>query len=428
MRRIKTILCAALALVSATNAVAQRYVGGDVSLLKAYEDKNAPYYDSTGTNVTPLLPYLKNTCGMNAMRVRLFHTPANASSTAKGEGVFQDLDYVKALGKEIKDAGLAFMLDFHYSDTWADPAKQWTPKAWGGASDAVLLDSIYNYTKSSLQALKDNGATPDFIQIGNEISYGMLWGAEGSTATSTRYYAIGGTDAQRTRFTSFLKQAALACREVCPTAKIIIHTERVAQPAYLVQFYKDMDNAVVDYDIIGTSYYSYYHGFLPQLSTALKQIEQNFTKDIMVVETGYYNAYQPSTVDFDYSATYPINAEGQAAFTQALIDTLAAHPQVKGLFWWEMDANDGAGSAWDTQHVLASWYNAGLVDNATNRILPAAYVLKNFLTGEPSGIHNVSGDARQAQSDRWYTLQGQRISEPSARGVYIHDNKKVVKK
>ncbi len=425
MRRIRTILCA-LALVLATNAVAQRYVGGDISLLKAYEDKNAPYYDDNGTNVTPLLPYLKNTCGMNAMRVRLFHTPSNASSTAKGEGVFQDLDYVKVLGKEIKDAGLAFMLDFHYSDTWADPAKQWTPKAWLGASDGVLQDSIYNYTKSSLQALKDYGATPDFIQIGNEISYGMLWGAEGTIVTSTRYYAIGGTDAQRTRFTSFLKQAAKACREVCPDAKIIIHTERVAQPDYLVQFYKDMDNAGVDYDIIGTSYYSYYHGFLPQLSTALKQIEQNFTKDIMVVETGYYNSNQ-GTVDYDYSATYPVNADGQKAFTQALIDTLANHPQVKGLFWWEMDANDGTGTAWNTQHVLDSWYNAGLVDNATSRILPAAYVLKDFLTGS-SGIHGVNADASGRHDDRWYTLQGQRIGEPSARGVYIHDNKKVVKK
>lgn len=399
----------------------QKYVGGDVSLLKAYEDKNAPYYDSTGTNVTPLLPYLKNICGMNAMRVRLFHTPANASTTAKEEGVLQDLSYVKALGKEIKDAGLSFMLDFHYSDTWADPSNQWTPKAWLNLTDAALQDSIYNYTKYCLTELVNNGATPDFIQIGNEISYGMCWGEENASSPK-RYYA--GQDTNRSRFTNLLTYASRACREVCPQAKIIIHTERVANPSYIVSFYKDMDNANVDYDIIGTSYYSYYHGYLPQLETALKQIEQNFTKDIWVVEMGYYHIWQP-TVDYDYSSTYPIDGEGQKAYTQALIALLNNHPQVKGLFWWEMDANDGEGSAWDNQHVLKKWYNAGLVDNATSKILPATYVMKDFLSST-TGISSLKKD-ETVRDDSYYNLQGQRIGKPQ-QGIYIHNGKKAIKR
>lgn len=404
-------------------AMAQRYVGGDVSLLKAYEDKNAPYYDSTGTQrITALLPYLKETCGMNAMRVRLFHNPDNASSTEKGEGVFQNLDYVKALGKEIKDAGLDFMLDFHYSDTWADPAKQWTPKAWLNITDAALQDSIYNYTKYCLNQLIAAGAKPDFIQIGNEVSYGMCWG-DVNTTSPKKYYA--GQSTNRARFTNLLKYASKACREVCPEAKIIIHTERVERPSYLVDFYKDMDDAGVDYDIIGTSYYSYYHGYLPQLETALKQIEQNFTKDIMIVEMGYYNAWQPTdgSIKYDYSSTYPINAAGQKAYTEALVKVLANHPRVKGLFWWEMDANDGENKAWDNQHVLNQWYNAGLVDNATGKLLPAAYVMKDFL-GSTTGISTVR-QYTASNNDAYYNLQGQRVSNPQ-HGIFIHEGKKVV--
>lgn len=431
MNRILRNTFAALAFVAcAMPAAAQRYVGGDVSLLKAYEDKNAPYYDDNGKNVTPLLPYLKNTCGMNTMRVRLFHNPSNASSSDKGEGVFQDLNYVKALGKEIKDAGLDFMLDFHYSDTWADPSNQWTPEAWLNISDAALQDSIYNYTKYSLSQLVAAGATPDFIQIGNEVSYGMCWGAEG-TSSPKRYYA--GQGSNRTRFTNLLNNAAKACREVCPKAKIIIHTERVADPSYLVKFCKDMDNANVDYDIIGTSYYSYYHGYLPQLDTALKQLEQNFKKDIMIVETGYYHAYQPTdgTIAYNYSTNYDsngqghftIDANGQKAFTEALIKLLDSHPQVKGLFWWEMDANDGTGSAWNSQHVLNGWYNAGLVDNATSKILPATYVLQDFATST-AGIKTLKQD-RKSANDSYYNLQGQRVDKPQ-HGVFIHDGKKEI--
>lgn len=426
MMKLRLFLSAMLC-VLAIGGNAQRYAGGDVSLLKAYEDKNAPYYDSLGNKIDALLPYLKSTCGMNAMRVRLFHNPANASATAKGEGVLQDLDYVKALGKEIKDAGLSFMLDFHYSDTWADPSNQWTPAAWANLDDATLQDSIYNYTKTSLQALKENGATPDFIQIGNEISYGMLWGVSGTAQSSQkRYYA--GRASNRERFTNLLKSAARACREVCPDAKIILHTERVANPQYIVSFYKDMDDAGVDYDIIGTSYYSYYHGFLPQLNTALNNIEQNFTKDIMIVEMGYYHAWQPTdgSITYNYASSYPIDEAGQKAFTQALIDTLDNHPQVKGLFWWEMDANDGEGSAWNDQHVLTSWYNAGLVDNATGKLLGAAYVMKNFITS-PAGISAPKNTVTQ-HSDKWYTIQGQPVGKPSAKGVYINDGRKIVVK
>lgn len=178
------------------------------------------------------------------------------------------------------------------------------------------------------------------------------------------------TKYKRRKVFNLLKYAGKACRDVCPNAKIVLHTERISTPDYIVKWYKDMDQNQVDYDIIGTSYYSYYHGDLKQLSKALQTIERNFSKDIMVVETGYYHDWQPNTVDYDLSDTYPINGEGQKAFTEALIDTLNAHPQVKGLFWWDMEVNEH-GLDWNTQRVTDGWYNAGLFDNATGAAEPA---------------------------------------------------------
>ena len=115
-------------------ATAQKYVGGDISLLSKYETNGAKYYDKNGVAITDMLTFLKEQ-GLNCMRVRLFVEPKNAPVQHQGEGVCQDLDYVKALGKRIKDAGFYFMLDFHYSDSWADPANQWTPDAWKSLSD-----------------------------------------------------------------------------------------------------------------------------------------------------------------------------------------------------------------------------------------------------------------------------------------------------
>ena len=114
-----------------------RYVGGDISMLTKYEEAGVVYKDKNGNAVQPLAFFKQE--GLNAMRVRLFVDPSQDSD----KGVCQDLDYVKALGKRIKGAGMAFMLDFHYSDTWADPAKQWTPNAWKTLDDAALAEKVY---------------------------------------------------------------------------------------------------------------------------------------------------------------------------------------------------------------------------------------------------------------------------------------------
>ena len=146
MKKINFLSAILLCLAIATTANAQKYAGGDISLLPKYEANGAKYYTNDGQLITGgMLQYFKQQ-GLNAMRVRLFVDPSQASATHQGEGVCQDLAFVKDLGKQIKDAGMKFMLDFHYSDTWTDPGKHSTPASWTSSDPDVLAETLYNYT------------------------------------------------------------------------------------------------------------------------------------------------------------------------------------------------------------------------------------------------------------------------------------------
>lgn len=163
MKTFKLNFLVSMLLLASTTATAQKYAGGDVSMLPKYEEAGSKYLTSDGESISDVLTFFKDQ-GMNAMRVRLFVNP-NKQTTENGkwttdENVCQDLDWVKALGKRIKDKGLKFMLDFHYSDTWADPAKQWTPAAWADLDDAALAQKLYNYTKDALSQLKAAEPSP----------------------------------------------------------------------------------------------------------------------------------------------------------------------------------------------------------------------------------------------------------------------------
>ena len=269
--------------------------------------------------------------------------------------------------------------------------------------------------------MKDFGAAPDFIQTGNEISYGMMWaGRSASQTTWKKYYA--GQSANAERFFSLLKKAGEACRDKCPSAKIVIHTERVANTNYLKAFYNDMKTAGIDYDIIGLSYYPYYHKDFAQLESALGVLESNFPeKDIMLVELGYYHKWQPASVEFNYESTYPISEAGQKAFTDALIQKLESHPKVTGIFWWWMEANE-YGLNWNTQRVTDNWYNAGLFDNETGKALSALSSLKDFIG--TTGIEDITQQPESNARHSIYNLNGQQLSAPQ-RGINIINGKKV---
>ena len=409
MRKLLLLL---LFTVVTTMVPAQKYVGGDISMLTKYEDAGVIYKDKNGNAVQPL-PFFKGQ-GLNAMRVRLFVDP----SLDNDKAVCQDLEYVKALGKRIKDQGMAFMLDFHYSDTWADPGKQWTPDAWKTLSDAELYEKIYEYSKDCLQQLKDAGATPDFIQTGNEISYGMIWGTKASVGSNTvnRCYT-NSPEANWTRFFNLLKKAGQACREECPNAKIIIHSERTPKPSVLTDFFDRMKNAEIDYDIIGLSYYPEHHGNLATLETALTSLEnKNYGKDIMIVETGYSYAWSIGG-EYDYTATYPYTEEGQRQFTADLIAKLNGHSSVKGLFWWWPEDNGNKG-------VTNSWWNAALYNHSTGQPYAAFYELKNF-NGGSAGMQSVR--SADNKDNVWYTLDGRKLNGmPQTKGIYIKNNQKII--
>ena len=343
----------------------QRYVGGDISVLSKYEQQKATYLDVDGKAIADVLTFLRQQ-GWNTMRVRLFVDPSKDTD----KNVCQDLDYVTALARRIKAAGLLLMLDFHYSDTWADPGKQTVPASW---KEFDLSTRIYDYTKECLEHLLANDAAPDFIQTGNEISFGMLWDSGRVTANSawTAYL-----DTNWSTFATYLRQAVKACREVCPRAQVIIHTEQCANnPTLDVAFYKRLQQYQVDFDIIGVSYYPYFKGPLSNLDRGLTQLENNFpTKQIQVVEMGYPSKWEVGGTTYNYTSTYPYTHEGQRRLTADLITMLRKHPRVNGLSWWYAEAN-AHGCTGDLKN---GWYNASLFDNETGRALPALYELKNF--------------------------------------------------
>lgn len=363
--KIRNILAITLLGVTVLSqaAVKTRYSGGDISLLPEYD--KSTYYSPSGTRVSDFLTYSVEQ-GMNCMRVRLFVNPENYKGSDKDANAKQDINYIIPICKRIKEAGSALMLDFHYSDTWADPIKQWTPADWVSLSDSELNQKIYDYTRESLQTLKANGIEPDFIQTGNEISYGMLWGAYDASISSLKKIHAN-NDANWSRFRSLLQNAVKACREECPEAAIVIHTERVAQPWYIETFHEKLGD--LDYDIIGLSYYPYYHGNLEALEAALKATETKFPdKDIMIVETGYSYAW---SVDNPVSEDYPLSPDGQNEFAKDLIDLLQKHEKCTGVFWWWMEYNPYG-------TTMSGWYNYPLVDGRNGKISPALATLASF--------------------------------------------------
>lgn len=413
MKAKKLIFAAMLMMASAVQA--QKYVGGDISCLTDNEAKNAQYLDFEG-KACPALDLFRQE-KLNAMRVRLFVNPSDYPNN--DSNACQDLDYVISLSKRIKEAGFKLMLDFHYSDTWADPAKQWTPKAWETLSDDELYTKIYEYTKETLQKMKDEGVAPEFIQTGNEISYGMLWGKEGSSNLKKCYM---GKDANWNRFTTLLKKAGKACREVCPDAKIILHTERAAQTNVLTNFYDRMNTDNVDYDIIGLSYYPAWHKDIATLETAIKTLESRYTdKKIMIVEVGYAYSWALEDADYDYTWKYPATEAGQKAFTDDLITMLNKHEKVNGLLWWWMDYN---AYPWATTKMDDWWY-APLIDSNTGKPLAAMSSLKDFMQGSSS----VGGITIEEEETRgpWYNAAGQPVGEkPTKPGLYFRKGKKLV--
>ncbi len=396
------LLCG-IACAKAQNS--EKYLGADISMLTAYETiseagHQVTYKDIDGTQ-SDVLSLLKK-YGMNSMRVRLFVNPTMQKA------VIQDIDYVKKLGKRIKDAGLSFVLDFHYSDTWADPAAQSVPAEWGNLSVDEYTEKLYSYTKEVLEDFVREGVVPDMIQTGNEISYGLMY------SSSSGLFVDYLSDKNWDKFAAMLKSAGKACREVCPSAKIILHIERVPQPLNCAKFANYMKQYEVDYDIFGLSYYPMYHGNLAYLETALNKIEEATDKTIMIMETGYNTAYYPTDAKYDCQSIWPATESGQSLFIEQLVAKLNTHDRVKGLYYWFPEENESASLGWTD--LLDGWTNRGLFNNQTGNAVDAITKFAAFNT-TATAVQNVSSTSEIYETER-YDIQGRKIKNPT-KGINI---------
>ena len=439
---MKKIYIFLLLAVMALGASAQhgRYVGGDISLIPSYEASKTVYLDGQGNNISDLITWLRNDCEWNCFRVRLFVNPQKKGNDGKFDpAVCQDIEYVKALGKRIKDSGAYFMLDIHYSDTYVDATHIQAPAVCQSMTVDEKAEWIYNYTKESLQTLQTAGATPDLVQVGNEIMYGFM-------GIKVAPYENAASD--WTGYLKVLKQGCQAVRDCLPKAKIIIHTDRACNTTYDNFYYSKLDAAQVPYDVIGLSYYPFWHGWLTAhpdkyndgLGNALTYLKNYFpSKEVQIVETAYNFQYWPSSgVNYDTRDTWECSDAGQYQFVCDLISELANHTNVTGLMYWcPEEAGCGDAANWDTNEgvVITSWINRGLWwSNSSNGHWPiknagSQYKLKEFLDPNPSAITSISADSKALSGNTWYSITGARQQNtPSQTGLYINNGKKVIVK
>jgi arabinogalactan endo-1,4-beta-galactosidase len=306
-------LLLALSLVMSQRSYSQDYaVGADVSFLGQAEQRGVVFKD--GDQTQPGLQILK-AHGYNWIRLRLFHTPTDLPNS---------LPYTIALAKQAKSFGFKFLLDYHYADDWADPGKQPLPKAWQGKSHPELVTAVFEYTRDTIAAFRDAGVLPDMVQTGNEITNGMMWPdgklpANWDKFAELVYAGINGIDAGRGNG---------------PRPKIMIHIDRGGDARGTKAFLDRLNSYEISYDIIGQSYYPWWHGSLNDLRKNLQFMAAEYQKDIIVVETAYN--WKPGNY-VNRPAPFPESPEGQRDFLDQLNRVVQETPNSrgKGIFWWE---------------------------------------------------------------------------------------------
>lgn len=448
------LLSAMLLMLAAGMCAADRLVGGDLSLVPAYEQAGDKWLDASGQVIPDLITYVRDQ-GWNVVRVRLFVDPTQDKSDP---AVCQDYAYVRQLGTRVRDAGMQFMLDFHYSDTWADPSQQRIPAAWrSNTKPAALAQQLYDYTYDVIGRLVQDGATPHLVQIGNEITYGLLWNTtDGRYPTASNQYASAGYcptwsssysagASQWRRTASLLNNAAHAVHQSLQDhgvdstqVRLIVHTELGSGVRNQDYFYRHIRQAGFDnYDIIGLSYYPFWHGRLETLGSLLATFHQDFPdREIQIVETAWYNNYYPytsnGTNEYAIASLNPrwtANGSGQVHYLQDLVAYLRPYDYVTGLVYW---CPEECGNGYSSAHrVMNSWLNRGLWQNSSSQ---RHSILRE--TGSVTGVQALAAfaaetdavapivQAASCHTPGYFDLQGRQVSAPH-HGVYICDGRKV---
>lgn len=300
--------------------------GGDFSILKKMEDSGGVYkFENVATEGFQLF---KNHNYAWA-RFRIFHTPNMVGP------VCNNLAYTIASAQKAKQAGLKIFLNFHYSDTWADPGKQYKPAAWQGLTFEVLKDSVYEYTKFVVNKMGEAGVLPDLVQVGNEINNGMIWPDGKLWETSTPKWEA---------LCNLLKAGIRGVKEANGGTGIpvMIHAATGGNLVTTNNFYSNIIQRGVEFDQIGLSYYPWWHGSFDDLKDNLAFISSHYEQDLAVVETAYYanNWYPEPGNGVLNEKPYPPTEQGQYDFLVELADILKDYPKVKAVYYWEPDGLD----------------------------------------------------------------------------------------
>lgn len=300
--------------------------GGDLSALGRMEQLGARFNDREGRK-TDAIQALAS-FGANCVRLRLFVQPDGQGFTNN------DLTYTLALAKRARAAGQAILLDFHYSDTWADPAKQGIPKSWPQDDLAAIAERCETYTCETLRVFAREEVFPELVQIGNEIENGLLWPVG-------KIWKAGATEPDWNNAATLFKAASHGVRRGTPAGKhtrIVLHTATGGHVEKTATFHREMQHRGLDYDVAGLSYYPWWHGTLEGLKQNASQLVTDFHKEVMVVEAGF--RWQQVATPDDKAPGWPNTPEGQAKFLREVIDVIHQLPAGKGIgvLWWHPDS------------------------------------------------------------------------------------------
>jgi len=320
--------------------------GMDASCVIALEESGVKYYDFDG-NEEDVFKVLKDN-GVNYIRVRIWNDPYDADGNGYGGGN-NDIDKAVLIGQRTTKYGMKLLVNFHYSDFWADPSKQMVPKAWAGMEIEEKTQAVYEYTRDCLVKLRDAGVDVGMVQVGNETNNLMC--------------------GERIWFNiQYLMQAgAKATREIFPEALVALHFANPEKAGSYATYAKKMDYYQVDYDVFASSYYPYWHGSLENLAAVLDEIATTYDKKVMVMETSY--AYTAEDTDFNGNTigdggaivkSYPFTVQGQANNVRDITDTIVNHvTNGIGVVYWEGTWISVGGKNWEENSVLWEKHGSG---------------------------------------------------------------------
>lgn len=347
--------------VEAVEGIDDDFIKGvDASSLLSLEKSGVKFYEGdTEEDLFAILKYH----GVNYVRIRVWNDPYDSQGNGYGGGN-NDLETAIELGKRATKEGLKILVDFHYSDFWADPSKQMVPKAWENLSLEEKSEALATYTKESLLTMLDEGLDIGMVQVGNETTTGL--------AGETNWKSI----------CALLNSGCQAIREVNEERNqeilIAIHFTNPEKEGQYSRYGMILENFGVDYDVFATSYYPYWHGTLENLTSVLSDIAKTYHKKVMVAEVSYAYTYE----DSDYSGNtiseesvidkpYPITVQGQAT---CIRDVAAAVASVKdagiGLFYWEPAWITVPGGSYEENSKLWETYGSGWASSAATEYDP----------------------------------------------------------